>query len=106
MLLYGKSKNINLLDILSEKLEKLLIDETLSAEVKEVLNILESFKSCVSNLKRPNESNFGSKFSQDEPKNIQLKDQTQYATCEKNTDKANWRKLKPDPNSLIFKYQK
>lgn len=54
MQFYGKSKTINLLDILTEQLDRVPNDQRLSTEVKEVLNILESFKLHVSNLLRQN----------------------------------------------------
>lgn len=106
MQFYGKSKTINLIDVLTEKLDRVPNDQRLSTEMKEVLNVLESFKLYISNLLRPKESDFESKFSNNEPKNLQLKDKKQDARYEKNIDERNWRTLKPDSNPNFFKYQK
>lgn len=100
-------KTINLLDVLLEKLDGVLNNPALSTDnikqVTDILNILESFKLNVSNLKKPITSNFE---SSNEPKNIQPKDKKQGVTYEKNINRENWRTLKPNSNLNSFIHHK
>lgn len=105
-----KFKAFNLIDILSEKLNLAIDDETLSTSYKnivtEVLQIVESFKTySVSVMKKHNVHIFRKNSEIDVPfnnndvqKEIWIKNNKGYITTVKNEDEGNWRMLKPDSN--------
>lgn len=105
----------NMLDMLSDKLNSAVKDQTLPTDciekVPNILNTLESYKSYVSNLMRQEPEIFGNNFRKnsttkyDKPstnydqKELWIKNTKQNISIVKNKDEGNWRTLKPDPNS-------
>lgn len=103
----------NMLDVLSEKLNSAVKDQTLPTDyVKKIaymLNTLESYKSYVSNLMRQEPDIFGNNFIKDSTAKFDkpfynntdqwLKNTKKNISIVKNKDEGNWRTLKPDPHA-------
>uniref|UniRef100_A0A2S2PXU8 Uncharacterized protein n=1 Tax=Sipha flava TaxID=143950 RepID=A0A2S2PXU8_9HEMI len=122
---YPKHKSMNLIDLLSERLDAALKDSKLPADHKkrvvEVLQIFEPFKMFVSNLMQDKSHLFGNNFKKDsssksnrqfnqnsrEKESWKQKSHTQNNTYVKINEKQNWRTLKPDsnPNPHVFSNQ-
>ncbi|XP_026813262.1 uncharacterized protein LOC113553894 [Rhopalosiphum maidis] len=118
------NQEVNLLDVLSEKLSLALKNTTLSTDDKikitEVMNILEPYKLYVSNLMKNKQHIFGDKFTNgSKVKTVQYSNETgrkdswthnshnNYkltVNSVKNKEEGNWRTLKPDstPKTTIF----
>lgn len=125
MKFYPQHKSVNLIDLLSERLDAALEDSTLPADDKkrviEVLQIFEPYKIFVSNLMQDKSHLFGNNFKKDsysksnrqfnqnskEKESWKQKTNTQNNTSVKIKEKQNWRTLKPDsaPNPHIFSSQ-
>jgi hypothetical protein len=116
---------MNLIDLLSERLDAALKDSKLPADHKkrvvEVLQIFEPYKMFVSNLMQDKSHLFGNNFKKDsssksnrqfnqnsrEKESWKQKSHTQNNTYVKINEKQNWRTLKPDsnPNPHVFSNQ-
>lgn len=117
MKFHSNHKVLNILDLLSEKLNSAVNNQTLPTDyvkrVTDILKKLESFKSYVSNLMKQEPNIFGNNFKKnfttkyDKPfnnnndkKELWLKNAKQNMRIVKNKDEDNnWRTLKPDPNA-------
>lgn len=116
---------MNLINLLSERLDAALKDSTLSADHKkrviEVSQLLEQYKIFVNNLMQDKKHIFGNDFKKDsygksykqynnnteEKESWTQKTNRQYKTNTKVKEEQNWRTLKPDsnPNPNIFSNQ-